>query len=411
LAETWNDSTNKPKIGSGYHAFSGKEGQLTFGEWIPDKKKGAGSMTETKKDKNIGVGIIGTGMWSGLHAMSCIANPYTEIVGLADINEKAAQGYAQRLGLDVPIMTDYQDLLKVDGLDAVVIVTPNFLHAPISIAAIEAGKHVLCEKPMSNTIADARVMVAAAEKSSVKTMIGFTNRFYKGTRFIYDFLRNEELGKIFHVRAFWFQSWLANPKMPAVWRVEKAKTGTGCLGDLGAHITDLAQYLVGDTITRVTGMTKRFTDERPSLEDRSKMQTIDVDDAVMYGAEFKNGTMGVFESTRNATARPDHWRIEIGTEKGMISFDSIEGRVTFATIDGPARYVDSVDLPTPAQYGTPGSDIRPDAMKLEMNHFIDCIRTGVEASPNFAEALKTERVLDAVERSADTGMAVDVEGA
>ncbi len=365
-------------------------------------------MTDANNSK-IGVGIIGTGMWSGMHAMSCQTNPFTEIVALADVNELAAQRYAQRLRLDVPIYTDYQELLKMDNLDAVVIVTPNFLHAPMAIAAIKAGKHVLCEKPMSNTITDARAMVAAAEVSTVKTMVGFTNRFYKGTRFIYDFLRKEDLGQVFHIRAFWFQSWLSSPKMPAVWRVEKAKTGTGCLGDLGAHITDLAQHLLGDTITRVTGMTKRFTDERPSLVDRSKMQKVDVDDAVMFGAEFKNGTMGVFESTRNATARPDHWRIEIGAEKGMITFDSLYGRVTFATITGPVKYVDSVELPTPDQYGSTGSDTRPDAMNMEMNHFIDSIRADTQPSPNFAEALITERVLDAVERSADTGMAVDVD--
>lgn len=365
----------------------------------------------TNSSNKVGVGIIGTGMWSGLHAMSAQKNPHAEIVGLSDINESAAQGYAQRLGLDVPIYTDYKDLLKVDGLDAVVIVTPNFLHAPMAIAAFETGKHVLCEKPMSNTIADAKTMVTAAEKSKLVNMVGFTNRFYKGTRFIYDFLRQEDLGQVFHVRAFWFQSWLSNPRMPAVWRVEKAKTGTGCLGDLGAHITDLAQYLLGDTITRVTGMTKRFTDERPSLEDRSKMQKVDVDDAVMFGAQFKNGTMGVFESTRNATARPDHWRIEIGAEKGMITFDNLEGRVTFATITGSHRYVDHVDLPTPAHYGKPGSDTRPEAMQLEMDHFINCIRNGSKASPDFAEAMITERVLDAVERSAETGMAMDVEEA
>ncbi|MCP4755615.1 MAG: Gfo/Idh/MocA family oxidoreductase, partial [Proteobacteria bacterium] len=269
-------------------------------------------MTQFNKGEKIGVGIIGTGMWSGLHAMACKANPLAEIVALADVDEKAARGYAQRLGLDGPILTDYRELLKADGLDAVVIVTPNHTHAPMAIAAIEAGKHVLCEKPMANTFADAKAMVAAAEKSSVRTMVGFTNRFYKGTRFLYDLLRKEDLGRVFHVRAFWFQSWLANPRVPAVWRVEKAKTGTGCLGDLGAHITDLAQHLLGDTITRVTGMTKTFTAERPSLADRTKMQTVDVDDAVMFGAEFKNGAMGVFESTRNATGRPDHWRIEIG---------------------------------------------------------------------------------------------------
>jgi predicted dehydrogenase len=374
-------------------------------------------MTETNNDRNqqnqedekIGVGIIGTGMWSGLHAMACKANPYTEIVGLGDINEKAAESYSARHGLDVPIFMDYRDLLKMNSLDAVMIVTPNNYHAPISIAAIEAGKHTMCEKPMSSNFTDAKAMVAAAENSTVRTMIGFTNRFYKGTRFLYDFLREEDLGRLFHVRAFWFQSWLTSRNMPAVWRLEKEKTGTGCLGDLGAHITDLAQHLLDDTITRVTGMMKTFTPQRPSLVDRTKMQTIDVDDAVMFGAEFKKGAMGVFESSRNGTGRHDHWGIEIGAEKGMVSFDSIDGRVLFSTISGPVRHVDSVELPAPPRYGAKGSDTRPEAFQLEVDHFVECIRSGKPPSPSFSEALKTERVLDAVARSAQTGMAVDVE--
>lgn len=366
-------------------------------------------MTDSKTKGKIGIGIIGTGMWSGYYALGCRANPYVEVVGLADVNDSAAQSFAQRHGFQAPIFSDYKEMLKMDGLDAVMVVTPNYLHTPMAIAAIEAGKHVLCEKPMSNRITGARAMAVAAQKSSVKTMIGFTNRFYKGTRFIYDFLRKENLGQVYHVRAFWFQSWLVNPKTPAVWRVEKAKTGTGCLGDLGAHITDLAQYLLGDTITRVTGMMKTFTFERPSLADRSKMQAVDVDDAVMFGAEFKNGTMGVFESSRNGTGRPDHWRIEIGAETGTISFDSVEARVRFSTLNGPARYVNGIDLTLPPQYGSPGSDTRPEAFQLEINHFVDCIRTGAAPSPDFAEALKTERVLAAVEQSALTGKAVEVE--
>jgi len=376
-------------------------------------------MTETKNDRNqqnqkdekIGVGIIGTGMWSGLNAMACKANPYTEIVGLVDINEEAAKSYSARHGLDVPILVDYRELLKMDGLDAVMIVTPNNCHAPISIAAIQAGKHTMCEKPMSSSFADAKAMVAVAEKSTVKTMIGFTNRFYKGTRFLHDFIREEDLGRVFHVRAFWFQSWLTSPNMPAVWRLEKEKTGTGCLGDLGAHITDLAQHLLGDTITRVTGMMKTFTTQRPTIADRTKMQAIDVDDAVMFGAEFKKGAMGVFESSRNGTGRPDHWGIEIGAEKGLVSFDSIDGRVLFSTISGPVRHVDSVELLIPPRYGTKGSDTRPEAFQLEVDHFVECIRSGETPSPSFADALKTERVLDAVARSSQTGMAVDVEEA
>lgn len=354
-------------------------------------------------DAKIGVAIIGTGGIAHAHAASCKGNPYIETVGLCDIREGVAESFGERQGFDVPIFADYRELLAMDGLDAVIVATSNDAHAPISIAAVDAGKHTLCEKPMSTTLADAKAMVAAEEKAPVCSMIGYSKRFFRGTRFLYDYLRREDLGRVFSVRAIYLQGWLSNPDFPMAWRLQREKTGTGVLGDLAAHITDLAQHVLGDDITRVTGMMKTFVDRRPSMTDPGKKETVDVDDACMFGAEFKSGTMGTFESSRNATGRPDHWRIEIDAENGAVIYDNTDGKVLVSVRTGPTRLAGWIELPIPLRYGASGRSFQD-----ELDHFVDCIRSGQAPVPSFADALKTELVLDAVVRSSETGRAVDI---
>ena len=357
------------------------------------------------EDGKIGIGIIGARPfrgWSNTHARACKANPHTEIVGLAEIKEGAGELFAQIHEIDVPVFTDYHELLAMDGLDAVIIATPNNVHAPMSIAAAEAGKHILCQKPMATKLADAEAMVAAVKKADVKDMIAYTKRSFAGTRFLHDFLRSEDLGRLYHVRAIYFQSWLSDPATPVVWRLQREVTGTGVLGDLASHVTDLAQFLVGDDITRVTGMMTTFVTERPSATDPQKKETVDVDDAVMFGAEFKSGAMGVFQASRNATGRPDHWRIEIDAEKGAVIYDSVDRRIQLNVRKGPARHAGWVELPIPNRYGA-------DEHQNQIDYFIECIRSGQAPAPSFADGLKTERILDAVVRSSHTGAAVDVE--
>ncbi len=362
-------------------------------------------MAASQKDNGkVGLGIIGTGMQGGVLTVPCMANPHTEIVGLAEIREGVAESFSERLGIDAPVFKDYRELLAMEGLDAVIVTTPNDVHAQIAIAAVEAGKHTLCEKPMTTAIADARAMVDAEKKEDVRTMVGYTKRFFKGSRFLYDFLRREDLGRIYHVRAFYFQSWLCSPNAPRVWRLQRDKTGTGVLGDLASHVTDLSQHLVGDDITRVSGMMKTFYPERPSITDPGKKEVVDVDDGVVFGTEFKNGALGVIEASRNATAHPDHWRVEILAEKGAVVYDSVERRVQLALIEGPSRYAGWVDIPVASyRYGEDGME-----NQNEINHFIDCIRTGQAPSPSFEDAFRTERVLDAVARSSESGTATDV---
>ena len=361
-------------------------------------------MAGSRKDKKVRIGIIGTGSIANAHAFACSAIPNVEIVALADIAQGAAESFSDRHGIDAPIFSNHHDLLAMGGLDAVTVCTPNDVHAPISIDAIKAGKHVLCEKPMSASIADAKAMVVAARKSKVRTMTGYTKRFFKGSRFLHDLLRREDLGRVFHIRACYLQSWLSNPNTPIVWRLEQNRTGSGVLGDLGSHITDLAQFIMGDTITRVNGMMKTFTSERPTMTGSRKKQKVDVDDACMFGAEFESGAMGVFEAPRNATGHPDYWRIEIDAEKGAVSYDNVDGRVLHSTQDGPARHAGWVELNIPNRYGARGREFQN-----EVNHFVECITNKETPVPSFEEAFKTERVLDAVVRSSQKGKAVDVE--
>lgn len=351
----------------------------------------------------LGIGIIGTGGIAHAHAASCKGNPYTEIVGLCDIRDGVAESFSQRQGINVPIFADYHELLAMDGLDAVIVATSNDAHAPASIAAVEAGKHTLCEKPMAARFADAKAMVAAEEKASVCTMIGYSKRFFRGTRFLYDYLRREDLGRVFGVRAFYLQGHLSNPDYPMAWRMQREKTGTGALGDLAAHITDLAQHLLGDEIVRVTGMLKTFVDKRPSMTDPGRKETVDVDDACVFGAGFKSGAMGTFESSRNATGRPDHWRIEIDAEDAALIYDNTDQKVLVSVRTGPTRLARWIEIPIPLRYGANVSEFQ-----IEFNHFVDCIRSGGIPVPSFAEALKTERVLDSVVHSSETGMAIDI---
>ena len=370
-----------------------------------------------REDARIGVGIIGIGAQANLFVPACKANPHAEIVGLSEVREGVAESFAQAHDIAVPVFSDYRDLLALDGLDAVIIITPNNVHAPMSIAAAEAGKHILCEKPMATTLADAEAMAAAVEKADVRGMVGYTLPFYRATRFLHDLLQSEDLGRVYHIRAFRLQGWLSDPAAPMRWRLNREMAGTGALGDLASHAIALAQFLVPDDITRVTGMMTTFVTERLSATDPQKKETVDVDDAVMFCAEFKNGALGVFQATRNATGRPDHWRIEIDAEKGAVILDSLDPRVLLNLPQGPARYAGWVELQiprqyrVPSQYGVGAQGLYAEAMAAQQNqidHFVECIRSGQTPAPSFADGLKIERVMDAVVRSGQTGAAVDV---
>jgi len=350
----------------------------------------------------VNIGIIGTGGISNVHADACAHNPRARVVALADVNVDTARGFAERHRLDVPVFGDFAELIALDAVDAVIIGTSNDAHMPIAIAAAQARKHILCEKPLAVDVDSAVEMVEAAKRARVRAMVGYSKRFFDQIRFLKHFLTTEDLGRIFHVRAFYLQSWLCDPTAPRYWRLERSKTGSGVLGDLGSHITDLAQFLVGD-IVRVQGLLRTFTSKRPAPGNPSKMLPVDVDDAVVFGAEFACGALGQFEASRNATGHGDHWAIEVNAEKGAVRFDKDQGRVQLLLREGPARHAGWVDLSVPHAFHTSSNEFH-----TEVSHFVDCILNRKKPEPDFAEGLKVERVLEGVIKSSATGTAVVV---
>ena len=226
--------------------------------------------------------------------------------------------------------TDWKRVVNRPDIDIVDVCTPNFLHPAVVLEAAKAGKHIVCEKPLANTLKDAQAMLAAVKKAGVKHMCGFSYRFAPAIATIKKMIQGGELGDIFHFRSAYQQDWIVDPNFPMVWRLKKKEAGSGALGDIGAHSTDMCQYLVGD-IAEVCATMQTFITKRPISEidtgitaaghkrKGSKMGKVDVDDAAIYIARIKGkNTLATFEATRFATGRRNHNCIEVYGSKGGV---------------------------------------------------------------------------------------------
>ena len=227
------------------------------------------------------------------------------------------------------VETDWRTLVASDAIGLVDISTPGDSHAAIAIAAAESGKHVFCEKPLANTLAEARQMRDAVQRAGVVGMVNFNYRRVPAVQLAKRLIDDGRLGKIYHWRAVYLQDWIMDPNFPLVWRLQKDQAGSGAMGDLGAHIVDLARMLVGE-ISTVTGITETFIKQRP-LEGGSDSSLgatagvgvgeVTVDDAALFLARFASGAIGSFEVTRFAKGRANHNRFEINGSKGSLSFN------------------------------------------------------------------------------------------
>jgi predicted dehydrogenase len=229
---------------------------------------------------------------------------------------------------------DWKAAVNNPEIQLVDVGTPNNAHMEMSIAALEAGKHVACEKPLAGTIGEARQMRDAAKKAKGKTFVWYNYRRVPAVALAYQLARAGKIGRIYHVRAWYLQDW-AGPSVPLIWRFSKAVSGTGSHGDLGAHIIDMARFITGDEFEEVTGaITETFVKEReiPSQGSsggiaggaaaaKGKMGKVDVDDAALFLAKFKGGAIATFESTRFATGNQNKNGLEINGEKGAIRFN------------------------------------------------------------------------------------------
>ena len=304
--------------------------------------------------------------------------------------------------------------------------TPNNAHAQIAIAALNAGKHVLCEKPIASTLEDAKAMAEAAEKAYARGVIAMNAYQYRQVPAIdlaKKFIDEGSLGKLFNVRCTYLQSWSADPASPLSWRFQKDIAGAGTLGDIASHVIDIAQYLAGD-IDEVTGMMKTYITERPVQEGGvdllgtvklgadAKRAPVDTDDEDSFLMRFKNGVVGSIEATRNAWGRNNFITVEVHGSKGSIYFnyerlnelqvcfaDDPDDRRGFKTIyTGPANFHGEVT------WNIPGMNIGYGELKsIETYEFIKAVVEGKRPSTSFAEGYRVERVCDAVKRSAETG--------
>ncbi len=316
--------------------------------------------------------------------------------------------------------TDWHELLERPDIDVVDICTPGDSHAEIAIAALEAGKHVLCEKPLANTVADAEAMTAAAERArehGVRSMVGFNYRRVPALALARALVEQGRLGTVRHVRAVYLQDWIVDPEFPLVWRLQKEHAGSGALGDIGAHIIDLAQFLVGEELTGVSALTETFVKERPLASSSGGLAAtggrqrgpVTVDDAALFTGRFSGGALGSFEATRFATGRKNALRIEVNGSDGSLAFDfesmnelSFHDGTEEATTAGFRRIlVTEPDHPYLSAWWPPGHLLGYEhTFTHEIRDLVLAIGAGEDPAPSFRDGLQVQRVLEAVERSA-----------
>lgn len=318
---------------------------------------------------------------------------------------------------------DWKKVVQRDDIDIVDICTPNILHPPIAIAAAKAGKHVVCEKPLANTLPEAVKMLDTVKKAGIKHMCGFSYRFAPAVATIKQMIKNGDLGEIFHFRAAYQQDWIVDPSFPMVWRLKKKMTGSGALGDIGAHITDLCQYLVGP-ITEVTSSMRTFIKKRPvSTSDTgitaaghekrlAKMDTVDVDDAAVFLAHIKGAnTLATFEATRFAPGRRNYNSIEIYGSKGSVLWNQEDMNVfQYFNRSDPGhlqgfRRVHATDAghPYTQAWWPTGHIIGYEHLFVhEVYDFLANLDKKAAPYSTFDDAVACQKVLNAVERAAKT---------
>jgi predicted dehydrogenase len=278
------------------------------------------------KAPEVGVGMMGYAFMGKAHSNAFKKIPYMiypppaipKLVAIAGRDRASVQEAAKRYGYDT-FYTDWRDLIKDDRVQLFDNGGPNDVHAEPTIAAAKAGKHVLCEKPLARTAQEAAAMLDAVTKAGVKHMVAFNYRYVPAIRQAYDLIQSGQLGEIYHFRAVYLQEWIMDPTFPMVWRLDKKIAGSGALGDLGAHVIDLARFLIGEP-RRVSAMLKTFIKDRP-LADGSGTGQVTVDDAFTALFEFENGAMGTLEASRFCAGRKNHQVLEINGSKGSLVFN------------------------------------------------------------------------------------------
>jgi predicted dehydrogenase len=356
--------------------------------------------------KQIGVAIVGCGGISLQNHLPGLAMcPETKVVALCDADAGTLQRASQQTGITA-ISTKYQEIVTRDDVHAVIIATPNIVHSPIALAAIAAGKHVLCEKPIAMNYAEAVGMYEAAEKAGVRHMTAFTYRFVPAMRYLAHLVKTGALGQPYHFRSCRLQDWGTRN---LGWRQVAKLAGTGELGDMLSHRIDFSHLLVG-RMTRLVANTRRFFDDRGG-------KPSDLEDWVAIIADYASGATGVLESSKVASGRNESWRsqdyVEVtGSEASFVFFTGKWNELQTGKAGGPG--LETITIPEEF-WRWPGSPRDPHqgdplvTFRYDQNfEFIDAIRNQRPCSPSFYDGMLAQQVMDSAVISANEKRWIDL---
>ena len=309
--------------------------------------------------------------------------------------------------------TDWRTVLERDDIHIIDVCAPGWMHAEIAIAAFEAGKHVLLEKPLANTLAEAEAMTAAAQAArarGVQSMVGFNYRRVPALALAKELIAEGRIGTVRHVRAAYLQDWLADDQAPMTWRLKKETAGSGALGDIASHAIDQVLFLLGDRVTEVTGRLHTFVNRRPGTSGPAGgLEDVTVDDAAWATLSLASGAVASVEASRVATGRKNSLQLEVYGDKGALRFD-LENLNELAFLDAtaPAReqgfrriLVNEPEHPYLKAWWPQGHIIGWEhTFTHEVRDFLLAVSSGTAPSPSFEDGLAVQRILDAVEESA-----------
>ncbi|WP_411110919.1 Gfo/Idh/MocA family protein [Streptomyces sp. c-19] len=377
----------------------------------------------------LGVGMVGYAFMGAAHSQGwrtagrVFDLPLRPVLAaVAGRDATAVRAAAHRHGW-AAAETDWRALIARDDVQLVDVCTPGDSHAEIAVAALEAGKHVLCEKPLANSVAEAETMAAAAEAAAARgqiSMVGFNYRRVPALAYARRLVTDGRLGTLRHVRVSYLQDWLVDAAFPLTWRLEREHAGSGALGDLGAHAVDLAQYLTGELLVGVSALTETFVRKRPLLAGAAPgglgggavseaYGQVTVDDAALFTGRLASGALASFEATRMAAGRKNALRLEINGERGSLAFDlerlnelSFHDHTEPAVSAGFRRIlVTEPDHPYLEGWWPPGHGLGYEhTFAHQARDLVHAVASGVAPAPSFADGLQVQRVLAAVEDSA-----------
>jgi predicted dehydrogenase len=376
--------------------------------------------------RTVNVGLIGGGGIARLHAIAYASAPAyfapdlppVRLRRVAEVDEALARSAAERLRFE-EWTTDWEALVASPDIDVVSIATPNFLHAPMAIAAAGRGKHLFCEKPLSNTAADAERMCRAAAAAGVVNAVNFNYRKVPAIGFIARLIRGGRLGDVREFRAAFLQDWGNDTRIPRSWKFEAHRAGGGSLIGVGSHLIDLARHLVGE-LDRVVATTEIWVKERPrpasalpfdAVRGDAELAPVDVEDSAYFLARFVGGAIGAFEISRCAPGRKNQLALEIHGSRGSVQFDyerPNEVKLYLADADaeaagfrtvvmGPAQ--DDRSLVPFAGFGVGFME----SVLFQVRDLLHAIAGGSAMAPDFHDGWRAQVVVESVLESVQKG--------